>query len=244
MGRKPGWREAVDLAVALERRRDHPEDGERHHDEQRDSDDVPAEAVDTLPAAHSLSRPQHLPHVEDAQHGHDREHEDRDCGAAAEVGLPVALHVEVDAHQVVARVLLAGADQEVRLSECAEVPDDGQAGEDQQQGRKDGQRHVLEDAPRARPVDLRRLDELTRHLRERGVDGDRDERKPGPNDQSRHHGVLRERRRVPVVLEEVADMQFGEHVVEDAVLEVGHPAPDLDRDHLRHRPHEDERTHE
>ena len=37
------------------------------------------------------------------------------------------------------------------------------------------------------PSISRRLDELTRHLRERGVDGDRDERKPGPDDQRRHH---------------------------------------------------------
>ena len=34
-------------------------------------------------------------------------------------------------------------------------------------GLQDRQRHVEEDAPRARAVDLRRLDELARHLRER-----------------------------------------------------------------------------
>ena len=48
------------------------------------------------------------------------------------------------------------------------------------------------------------------------------------------------RRRVPVVLEEVADAELGEHVVEDTVLEVRHPEPDLDGDHDGHRPDEHE----
>ena len=92
----------------------------------------------------------------------------------------------------------------------------------------------------ARAVDLRRLDELVRHLRERGVDRDRDERQPAPDDQRRHHAELRERRRVPVVLEVVADVELGEDVVDDAVLEVRHPVPDLHRDDRRHRPDEHE----
>ena len=81
---------------------------------------------------------------------------------------------------------------------------------------------------------------LVRNLRERRVDGDRDEGERPPDDQRRHHRVLRERRLVPVVLEVVADVQLGEDVVEDAVLAVRHPAPDLDGDDRRHRPDEDE----
>ena len=63
---------------------------------------------------------------------------------------------------------------------------------------------------RQRPgaVDLGGLDELARHLREPRVDGDRDERKRAPDDQQRHHRELREGRRVPVVLEVVAEVEL------------------------------------
>ena len=55
---------------------------------------------------------------------------------------------------------------------------------------------------------------------------------------------LRERRRVPVVAGEVAELELREDVVEDAVLEVRHPVPDLHRDDDRHRPDEHERRRE
>ena len=51
---------------------------------------------------------------------------------------------------------------------------------------------------------------------------------------------LREGRRVPVVLVVVAGAELREHVVEDAVLEVRHPVPDLHGDDGRHRPDEHE----
>ena len=93
-------------------------------------------------------------------------------------------------------------------------------------------------------VDRGGLDELVGHLREARVERDRDEGKGPPDDQKRHHGELRKGRRVPVVLEVVAEVQFGEHVVEDAVLEVRHPEPDLDRDDDGHRPDEHETRRE
>ena len=73
-----------------------------------------------------------------------------------------------------------------------------------------------------------------------GVDRDRDERQRAPDDQQRHHRELRERRRVPVVLQVVAEVELRERVVEDAVLEVRHPVPDLDGDDDGHRPDEHE----
>ena len=79
-----------------------------------------------------------------------------------------------------------------------------------------------------------------RHLRERGVDGDDDERERSPDDERRDHRVLGERRLVPVVLKVVSDVQLREDVVEDPVLGVRHPGPDLDRDDLRHGPDEHE----
>ena len=62
------------------------------------------------------------------------------------------------------------ADDQERLSEDGEVPDDREAREDQQHRLEDRERDVEEHAPRARAVDLGRLDELVGHLRERGVD--------------------------------------------------------------------------
>ena len=70
--------------------------------------------------------------------------------------------------------------------------------------------------------------------------GDRDEGQCAPDDQQADHAELRERRRVPVVLEVVADMQLRQDVVDDTVLEVRHPVPDLNGDDDRHRPDEDE----
>ena len=99
---------------------------------------------------------------------------------------------------------------------------------------------VAEHPERARAVDLRGLDELARHLGEPRVDRDRHERDRAPDDEQRHHRELRERRRVPVVLRVVADVELGEDVIEDPVLEVRHPEPDLDGDDRGHRPGEDE----
>ena len=93
-------------------------------------------------------------------------------------------------------------------------------------------------------VDLRGLDELARHLGEPCVDRDRHERDRAPDDEQRHHGELRERRRVPVVLRVVTDVELREDVVEDAVLEVRHPEPDLHGDDGGHRPDEDEARRE
>ena len=99
---------------------------------------------------------------------------------------------------------------------------------------------VAERPPGARAVDRGGLDELARHLREPGVQRDDDERQRPPDDQKRHHRELRERRRVPVVQNEVAEPKTRQDVVQDAVLEVRHPVPDLDGDDCRHRPDEHE----
>ena len=71
---------------------------------------------------------------------------------------------------------MRGADQQVRLREHAEVPDDREARQDQEDGLEDRERDVAEDAQRPGAVDLGGLDELARDLREARVDGDRDER--------------------------------------------------------------------
>ena len=52
---------------------------------------------------------------------------------------------------------------------------------------------------------------------------------------------LRERRRVPVVVVEVAELELRQDVVEDAVLVVRDPVPDLHGDDDGHRPDEHER---
>ena len=86
-----------------------------------------------------------------------------------------------------------------------------------------------------------RLEQLAGHLRQPRVDGDRDERNRAPDDQRRDHAEADDRVREPVVLDEVAEVELREHVVEDAVLVVRHPEPELRRDHDRHRPGEHER---
>ena len=174
MWRVPRRVERDDLVVRLERRRHHPVDGEDHHAKTaRPSTSQPScRERRAVAAAHVIGHPDphHPPYVDDAEHGDDQEHEQRDRGAAAEVALEVALLEEVDAHQEVARADLRLADQQVRLREDAEVPDDREAREDQQDRPDDRQRDVAEDAPRARAVDLCRLEEVAGHLRERGVD--------------------------------------------------------------------------
>src|SRR5262249_24496972 len=51
--REPRRRQAVDVVRRLERRREHPVDGEDHHDEDREGEQVPAEPAEPLlaPAA-------------------------------------------------------------------------------------------------------------------------------------------------------------------------------------------------
>ena len=61
-----------------------------------------------------------------------------------------------------------------------------------------------------------------------------------PDDQERHHRELREGRRVPVVELVVAEVQSCERVVENPVLVVRDPVPDLHSDHDGHRPDEHE----
>ena len=180
MEREPGRGEAVDLVVRLERRRDHPEDREDEDHEHEHAEDVPADgggAGDGAPMraarrARSLrvSQLHHPAHVGDAHRGDHHEHQQRDSGAAAEVRVRVALDVDVDAHQVVRGVHVRGADQEVRLREDAEVPDDREARQDQEDGLQDRERDVAEDPQRAGAVDLGGLDELARDLREARVD--------------------------------------------------------------------------
>src|SRR5207249_9123332 len=69
------------------------------------------------------------------------------------------------------------------------------------------------DAPRSRAVDLRGLDELSRHLREARVDRDDDEGDRAPHDQRRHHAELRERRpvlrRLAAMAHEGGDVTIG-----------------------------------
>ena len=69
--------------------------------------------------------------------------------------------------------MLRRADQQVRLGEDAEVPDDREARQDQEDRLEDRERDVAEDAQRAGAVDLGRLDELRGDLREPRVDRDR-----------------------------------------------------------------------
>ncbi len=49
--REPRRRGAVDLVVRLEGRREHPEDGEDHHREDREAEDVPAPPPHRAPPA-------------------------------------------------------------------------------------------------------------------------------------------------------------------------------------------------
>ena len=138
--------------VRLERGRDHPVDRERDHDEEQRSRPRPRRSgcgPRRVLTPVSSPRPHHLADVDDAEHRDDQQHQDRDRGAAAEVGLEVALLVEVDAHQLVRRVDLRLADQQERLREDAEVPDDREARQDQQDRLQDRHRDVQEDAPRA-----------------------------------------------------------------------------------------------
>src|SRR4026207_408959 len=74
----------------------------------------------------------------------------------------------------------------------------------------DGEGGGGEDPPRAAPVHPRRRDELVRDLRQPRVDRDHDERDRAPDDQRGRHRELRERRREPVVLEVVDDVQSRE----------------------------------
>ena len=60
------------------------------------------------------------------------------------------------------------------------------------------------------PSISRRLEQLARHLRQPGVDRDRDERHRAPHDQRRDHAEADERVREPVVLDEVAEAEPGE----------------------------------
>ena len=235
--------DAVDLVVRLERRRDHPVDGEHEHEAERDTERVPrAPPHEPRPcAAPRAGGNRHRGHVTSPirtirrtyttrERGDDQQHQDRDRSATPEVGVRVALDVDVDAHQVVRRVDVRGADQQVRLREDPEVPDDRQARQDEQDRLEHRERDVAEDPQRAGAVDLGRLDELAWDLGEAGVDRHRHEGDGAPDDHGRDHRKLRERRAVPVVLEVVADADLGENVVEDAVLEVRHPVPDLDGD--------------
>ena len=130
------------------------------------------------------------------------------------------------------------------LGEDAEVPDDREAREDEDDRLQHREGDVPEYAQRPRPVDLGGLDQLARHLRKARVDRDDDEGQRAPDDQERDHRQLRERRRVPVVLEEVADVELRQHVVHDAVVEVRHPVEDLHRDDDGHRPGQHERRGE
>ena len=161
--RDPRRRQADDLVVRLERGRDHPEHREHHHDEDGEPDQRPsrAGALHVSTPIRTMRRTYTTLSTAD-----DREHQQRDRGAAAVVALEVALFEEVDAHQEVAGRDLRLADQQVRLREDAEVPDDREAREDEQDRAEDRQRDVAELHPRARPVDRRRLEEIARHLRE------------------------------------------------------------------------------
>src|SRR5690348_8019990 len=172
----------------------------------------------------------HLAHVEEGEPEDDAEHEDRDRGAEAVLVEPDRLLEEIDAHQVVVGVR-SRLQQQERLREDAEVPDDRQARQDQEDRLQDGERDVPEPPERTRPVNRRSLEQLVRHLGEAGVDRDRHERDRAPHDERGRHAERRRRRRVPVVLAEVAEVQARQHVVDDAVLEVRHPVPELYRDH-------------
>ena len=130
-----------------------------------------------------VALPHHLPDVEDAEHGGDQQHQQGDRGAAAELALEVPLLEEVDRHQVVPRVELCLADQEVRLREDREVPDDRQARENEENRPQDREGDVAEDADRSRAIHLGGLDELARHLRQPGVHRDGNEWQGSPDDQ-------------------------------------------------------------
>src|SRR5947208_9449081 len=58
------------------------------------------------------------------------------------------------------------ADQQVRLREDSEVPEDREARQDQEHRPQDRERHVEEDAPRPRAVDLGRFDRSEEHTSE------------------------------------------------------------------------------
>ena len=94
-------------------------------------------------------RPHHLPHVDEAHQRDDHEHQRarsrRPCRSRPSGSPPE----EIRRHQVVARMDVRRVDQQVRLREDAEVPEDREAREDEQDRLQDRQRDVAEDAPRA-----------------------------------------------------------------------------------------------
>ena len=244
MQRQPGRRVARDLEARLERRHDHPVDGEHHHDEDGGPGQVEGRRVRRVIAPR---RPHHLPDVEERHRQHQQEHHERDRRAEAVLADPERLLVGVDAHQVVLGIRALEPQQE-RLREDLEVPDDREAGQDHEDRLQDREDDVAEARPRAGAVDRRRLEQLARHLRQPRVDRDRDEGDRAPDDQRRDHGEALERAREPVVLDEVAEAELRQRVVQDAVLVLGHPEPYLSGDDDRHRPcqHErrrDERAH-
>ena len=90
-------------------------------------------------------------------------------------------------------------------------------------------------------VDRRRLDQLLRHLRQAGVDRDRDERDRAPDDDRGDHREARPRvRRTSRGGRSRRSASCVSVQFDDAELVVDHPAPDVHRDDDRHRPDEDE----
>jgi hypothetical protein len=83
------------------------------------------------------------------------------------------------------------------------------------------------------------LEQLAGDLGEAGPERDRHERHGAPDDQGRDHAEPFDRVREPVVLDVVAEAELREDVVDDAVLVVGHPEPELRGDHHWDRPGED-----
>ena len=89
-------------------------------------------------------------------------------------------------------------------------------------------------------VDRRRLDHLPRDLGQAGEDRDRDEGDRAPDDDRGDDRPALDRVDEPVVVGVGLEAQLRQRPVEDAELEVDHPAPDGHRDDGRHRPHEHE----
>ena len=91
---------------------------------------------------------------------------------------------------------------------------------------------------------MRRVDYVARHLEKPGEDRDGDERDGPPDHNQDDHPEALDRIVEPVVVDEVAEMQLREEVIDDAELVVEHPLPDVDGDDHRCGPHEDEGAHQ
>ena len=97
-------------------------------------------------------------------------------------------------------------------------------------------------ANRAGAVDLGGLEQFARDLGQPGEDGDRDERDRTPDDQRGDHAEADERcSRTSRSWMKLPNAELRQRVVDDAVLVVRHPEPDLAGDDDRHRPGEHER---